>query len=345
MATDSKTMNTEIESTPTNRIEPYVAPVRTSPHEIITVISPAVGWKFVDFRELWDYRGLIFNFIWRDIKVRYKHTFLGVGWAVLQPFMMMIVFTAYFSSIKIGGSSTVPYALFVYSGIVAWFFFSAATVATGNSIVQSEHLITKIYFPRMVSTVASAGVSVVDFLIAFVVFLGLLVWYVYRGAENVSFGWSLLLVPLALAMFAYAALSMGILLAALNVTYRDFRLVIPFALQMWFFTTPVIFLEPPGPVVQTGEAHPFTVQTANGPTSGKLWLENVHQEQTRARNRHEFLLYANPLYSMIMAFRATVLGGPVPWLALSLSMAFFTVIFIVGSLYFHRVEDRFADII
>jgi lipopolysaccharide transport system permease protein len=331
--------------TPPVRVDQSWTELRAPSHDELTVIRPMGGWKFVDFRELWNYRGLIFNFIWRDIKVRYKHTILGIGWAVVQPLMMMIVFTTYFSAIRVGGAVTMPYSLFVYSGILPWFFFSSATVAAGNSIVHSEHLITKIYFPRMVATVASAGVYVVDFIIAFCVLLGLIFVYVARGAENVAIQTSILLVPLVLAMFAFAALSIGILLAALNVTYRDFRLVIPFALQMWFFTTPVIFLEPPPPATSTAVPKQIAASLSPGTEPGKIWTEEVNQDLTRTRNRHEFLMYTNPLCSLIVTFRATVLGGAVPWQPLGVSMGLLAVVFVIGSVYFHRVEDRFADII
>jgi lipopolysaccharide transport system permease protein len=340
-------MSTDIEVSSKPRFNRIEAPVRAPSHQQVTVIRPAGGWKIVDFRELWDYRGLIFNFIWRDIKVRYKHTMLGIGWAVLQPFMMMVVFTAYFSAIKLGGSSSAPYAVFVYSGILPWFFFSACTVAAGNSIVHSEHLITKIFFPRMAATVATAGVFVVDFIIAFGVLLALVLWYIYRGVENVAIQPSILLVPLVLALFAFGALSFGILLAALNVTYRDFRLVIPFAMQMWFFLTPVIFLEPPGPAAPpaTTPTQEVAVDTPEGKTVNRLYTDGLSQDEMRARNRHHFLMRVNPLCSLIVTFRATVLGGPVPWGPLGMSLGVFTVIFLVGSVYFHRVEDRFADII
>jgi lipopolysaccharide transport system permease protein len=318
------------------------AAVWPSPHHAVTVIRPAGGWKVADFQELWSYRGLVFNFIWRDIKVRYKHTALGIGWAVVQPLMMMLVFTSYFSALHQAGAHSVPYPLYVYAGVASWFFFSAATVAASGSIVHSEHLITKIYFPRMVATVASVGVYVVDFVIAFGLLLGLILFYHVRGVPNAGVSVTVVLVPIVLALFGFAALSVGILLAALNVTYRDFRLVIPFALQMWFFMTPVIFLEPPPPPPRPEVSE---IPGRAGAPAGRVYTESIHQDVAHAQNRHDLLLYANPLCSLIMTFRATVLGGTVPWGPLGVALAEFVVIFVVGSLYFHRVEDRFADII
>jgi lipopolysaccharide transport system permease protein len=198
----------------------------------------------------------------------------------------------------------------------------------------------------MVATVASVGVYVIDFIIAFGVLLALIGYYVYQGAENVAIPPSILLVPFVLALFAFAALSIGILIAALNVTYRDFRLVIPFALQMWFFTTPVIFLEPPRiPPPPLNVTHEIALDSSGGRVVGILHTDFINQDETRARNRHVFLMYANPLCSLIVTFRATVLGGEVPWGPLGVSMAILTTIFLIGSVYFHRVEDRFADII
>jgi lipopolysaccharide transport system permease protein len=207
------------------------------------------------------------------------------------------------------------------------------------SIIHSEHLITKIYFPRMVATFASIGVYVVDFTIAFLILLGLIGFFAYRG-EEVSISPTVVFVPIVLGLFAFAALSVGIFMAALNVTYRDFRLVIPFAMQMWFFTTPVIFLEPPAEVetVAAAPAAPFD-------GTPQLLVDSFSQEVVKSTIRYHQLSYANPLVSLITTFRATVIGGPIPWGPLGTSLSILAAIFLIGSLYFHRVEDRFADII
>jgi lipopolysaccharide transport system permease protein len=314
---------------------PSLAPVSTQP---VTIIRPSTGWKVLSAVELWHYRGLILNFVWRDVKVRYKHTILGIGWAVLQPFMMMLVFASFFGMMGSSASATVPYAVYAYSGIMPWLFFSSATVAAGSSIVYSEHLITKIYFPRLVVTVASLGVFIVDFIIAFLLFIALMLYFEQPPI------WSWLLAPAVLALFAVAALGVGINLAALNVTYRDVRLVVPFMMQLWFFATPVIFM-PYDPGSQT-QREPIAIESKEGAPYSRETITQAFLQAEKTRARHEMNLLYNPIYSLIITFRAAMLGQPaVPWLALGRSMAIFVGLLLLGSVYFHRVEDRFADII
>jgi lipopolysaccharide transport system permease protein len=306
----------------------------------LTVIRPSTGWKVISLGELWDYRALILNFIWRDVKVRYKHTVLGVGWAVLQPFMMMLVFASYFAIIHPPGENALPYPVFIYSGIMPWIFFSSATIAAGGSIVHSEHLITKIYFPRLVATVASVGVYVVDFVIAFLLFMALMLYF----GRTPTWGW--LLAPVVLAMFALAALGVGINLAALNVTYRDFRLVVPFMMQLWFFATPIIFLQPVDPALKPHHDEDAAVRYLDNEDHTPYSHESISQQEQKTLARHRVLLLYNPMYSMIITFRAAILGEPaVPWMYLGISLSVFLVLLLVGSVYFHRVEDKFADII
>ena len=309
-------------------------------HQPLVVIKPPSGWHLINFAELWQYRGLIFYFMWRDVKVRYKHTILGIGWAVIQPLLMMVVFASFFTIIR-GPHNTgaVPYPVYVYSGIMVWLFFSQATIAAGNSIVHSEHLVTKVYFPRMVSTVASIGVYVVDFVIAFLLFLLLLV--LFRDELRVSP--TIVLAPLVLALFALAALAVGTLMAVLNVTYRDFRLVVPFMMQLWFFATPVIFM----PTPQEPAADVTQIEETGEPDEGAPATTSsvVDQHEVKAWDRHTALLILNPVYSLVVTFRAVVFGGAIPWPYLGLSVSFFVALLLLGSLYFHRAEDRFADII
>lgn len=320
---------------------------RTETEQVVTLIRPVGGWHLPNFRELWDYRGLMFHFILRDIKVRYKYTILGIGWAVLQPFLMMMVFVTFFSLVRSGGGENYP--LLIYTGIMPWLFFSSATIAAANSIVHSEHLITRIFFPRLVTTFASVGVYLVDFTIAFGLLLGLL-WY-FRVVPVV---W-IIAMPLVALLFTFAALSIGITLAALNVTYRDFRLVIPFMMQLWFFATTVTFL-PPKEVKHVEPEHQpgyeYALDFAAGSTEEPVQdpevqrqLQEAREHEEEVKARYEFLLFANPLASLMVTFRATILGGAVPWLQLGCSMGFFVLLFLIGSFYFHRVEDKFADII
>jgi lipopolysaccharide transport system permease protein len=200
------------------------------------IIEPRSGWRLVDVRELWRYRELLYFLTLRDVKVRYKQTLLGAAWAVIQPFMMMVVFTIFLGRMAKVSSGDFPYPVFVYAGLLPWSFFSTAISNAGHSVVGSERLITKIYFPRLAVPFASVGAAIADFFIAFSVLLGMMLWY------GIAPGWSILLVPLLIFMVALTALGVGAMLAALNVAYRDFRYVIPFLVQLWMFATPTVYM-------------------------------------------------------------------------------------------------------
>jgi lipopolysaccharide transport system permease protein len=270
----------------------------------LTVIRPPRGWQLINLRELWQFRDLLYFLTWRDVKVRYKQTLLGAAWAVLQPAMMMVVFTIFFGNLARVSSGGLDYSLFVYAGLLPWTFFATAVANAGNSVVGSERLITKIYFPRLAVPFASVGAAVVDFAIAFGLLVGLMVWH------GVAPGLGLLLAPAILVVLILAALGVGTLLAALNVRYRDFRYVIPFLLQLWMFATPAVYMQA-------------------GASSG--W---------------ESVLALNPLNGLVAAFRAAVLGHEaVAWARLGISAAVVAALFLLGCLYFRKVEDSFADVI
>lgn len=203
--------------------------------QTVTVIEPRKGWRMLDFKAVWRYRELFGVLTMRDIKIRYKQTALGVAWSVIQPAMMMIVFTIFFGNLARLPSDGYPYALFVFAGLLPWTFFSNSVASAGNSLVGQAHLVSKVYFPRVIIPMASIGSGLVDFLIAAAFMLGLLVWF--------GVGWStnLLAVPILLAGLSMTALGIGMLLSALVVRYRDFRFVIPFLLQFWMFATPVVY--------------------------------------------------------------------------------------------------------
>jgi lipopolysaccharide transport system permease protein len=196
------------------------------------------GWRVVDLGELWRYRELLFFLAWRDVKVRYKQTLLGASWAVLQPLMLMGAFTVFFSRMAGMSSGAVPYPLFALSGLLPWLFFAAAMNAAGNSVVGSERLITKVYFPRLLVPLSAIVASAVDFAVSLVLLAPMMAWY---GAWP---GAGLTLVPAIFGLILLLAIGLGTLLAALNVAYRDFKAVIPFLTQFWMFATPTIYLEP-----------------------------------------------------------------------------------------------------
>ena len=270
----------------------------------VTEITPPCGWQVLNLRELWQFRELICFLIWRNVKVRYKQTVLGAAWAILQPAMMMIVFTVFFGRLAGVPTDNTPYPLFVYAGLLPWTFFASAVGHAGNSVVASERLITKIYFPRLAVPLAAVGVGVVDSVIA----LGLL--FVLMLIYGVVPGPGLLFLPLVFAIIGLLATGVGTLLAALNVTYRDFRYVVPFLLQLWMFATPTVYMAP-----------------ATTSTSTSV------------------LLACNPMTTLVEAFRAAALNGPFPVAPFLVTAAVAIVVLVLGCCYFRKVEDSFADII
>ncbi len=199
------------------------------------VIEPVSGWKPLDPHDLWRYRELFYFLTWRDVKVRYKQTSLGAAWAVLQPLGNMILFTLLFGRLAKLPSDGIPYPLFAYAGLLPWTFFANAVGSSGNSLVGSSHLITKVYFPRMIIPASAILAGLVDLGISFVVMAALMVWY------GVPVSGSILMLPILVLLTAILALGVGMWLSALHVRYRDIRYLIPFLIQFWMFATPVIY--------------------------------------------------------------------------------------------------------
>jgi lipopolysaccharide transport system permease protein len=270
-----------------------------------TILEPSSGWRLVNVRELWRYRELLYFLVWRDVKVRYKQTVLGALWAVLQPAMMMVVFTVFLRWMAGVRSGDCPYPLFAYLGFLPWTFFASAITSASSSIAGSERLVTKIYFPRLAIPFAAAGAAVVDFAIAFVLQLALMLYY------GVPPGPGLLWLPVVCGLLLLTALGVGTLLSALTVQYRDFRHVIPFLVQFWMFATPTIYLH------------------VDAASAG--WLAD--------------LLAVNPLTGLIQAYRSATLGQALPWDQLAVSATAAVSMFVAGCLYFRRVEDTFPDVI
>jgi lipopolysaccharide transport system permease protein len=201
----------------------------------ITIIEPKTGWVPVDFREMWNYRELLYFLTKRDIKVRYKQTVLGGLWAVIQPAFTMLVFTLFFGRLAKMPSDGLPYPIFVYAGLLPWTYFANALSASGNSLVGSSNLITKVYFPRIVVPASAALAGLLDFFIALFVLAALMIWY------QVVPGPAILLFPVLVALTFLCAVGVGLWLSALNVQYRDIRYAIPFLIQVWMFVSPVIY--------------------------------------------------------------------------------------------------------
>jgi len=266
-----------------------------------TIIERRSGWQAINVRELWRYRELFYFLVWRDLKVRYKQTLLGAGWAIFQPLMMMVAFTVFFGRMARLSSGSLPYPLFAMAGLVPWTFFARAVSSASISVVASERLITKIYFPRLLVPFAAVGVPVIDFVIAMGLMVVMMVYY------GVVPGPNLLLAPVIFGLMLIASVGIGAPLAALNVTYRDFQTVIPFLVQLWMFATPTVYMETP--------------------------------EASR------LILFLNPMAALIAAFRAALLGTPMPWGPLGTAAVFAMAVFLLGCFYYRRTEQSFADTI
>lgn len=201
----------------------------------VTTVEPLKGWAALELKKLWDYRELLYFLIWRDVKVRYKQTFLGFVWAVLQPLMTMVVFSVIFGYLAKVPSDGIPYQVFTYTALLPWTLFAHAVNESGNSLVLNQQLITKVYFPRLIIPLASVLSGLVDFGIGFIVLLGLMLFY------GVVPTWAILTLPFFLLLEIATSLAIGLWLATLNVQYRDVRHAIPFLVQFWLFITPVAY--------------------------------------------------------------------------------------------------------
>src|SRR6202050_1341121 len=201
----------------------------------VLILRPSSGFLRLKLRDLWEYRELLYFLVWRDVKVRYKQTALGAAWAVLQPVMTMLVFSLFFGRLAKVPSDGVPYPIFAYVALLPWQLFAFALNESSNSLVASQNLITKVYFPRLVIPISSVLAGLVDFAIAFVILLVMMLYYGIVPTAAVA------LLPLFLLLAVATALSVGLWLSALNVKYRDVRYTIPFLTQFWMFATPVAY--------------------------------------------------------------------------------------------------------
>lgn len=199
------------------------------------IIKPSRRFVPLSLRDVWEYRELLVFLVWRDIKVRYKQTALGAGWAVIQPFMMMVVFSIFLGHLAKVPSDGVPYPLFVFAGLVPWTFFAQALGGASNSLVGNANLISKVYFPRLIMPFSTAASFLVDLVIALGLLGAIMAWY--GRAPTVQ----ILLLPVLVLLALVAALAVGIWLSALNVRYRDVRYAVPFLVQLWMFATPVAY--------------------------------------------------------------------------------------------------------
>src|ERR1700685_4123968 len=198
-------------------------------------ITPPTRWWILPFGELWDFRELIYFFVWRDIKIRYKQTAIGAAWAVLQPLLTMLIFSLFFGRLAHIPSEGLPYPIFYYSALLPWMYFAAALQNATNTIVENQRVITKVYFPRLALPLSSVLSGLVDFAVSFLMFVVLMIYYGIR--PTVSMLWF----PAFLSLAILVALGVGLWLSALNAIYRDVRYVLPFLVQFWLFASPVAY--------------------------------------------------------------------------------------------------------
>ena len=198
-------------------------------------IEPSSGWVSLKLKELLEYRELLYFLTWRDIKVRYKQTVIGAAWAIIQPFFTMVVFSLFFGKLAKMPSDGIPYPIFSYAALVPWMFFANGLSQSSNSLVGGANLITKVYFPRLVMPISGVVSGAVDFVLAFVILIGMMLFYGIMPTLNVFY------LPFLLLLAFITALGVGLWLSALNVQYRDVRYVVPFLTQFWLFATPVAY--------------------------------------------------------------------------------------------------------
>lgn len=257
------------------------------------------------WKDLWRYRDLFFFLVWRDILVRYKQTVIGIAWVVIRPIMTMLVFTLVFGKLAKLPSDGVPYSLMVFSGMLPWFFFSSALSESSNSMITNSNLLSKVYFPRIIVPTSAIIVCLVDFFLSFLVLVPFMFYY------GISPDWKIVALPLFLLLAIMTALGAGLWLSALNIKYRDFRIILPFIVQIGMYVSPVGF------------------SSSIVPDKWKL------------------LYSLNPMVGVIDGFRWALLGGNfklyLPGLYLSIALSF--IIFIMGLSYFRSTERTFADLI
>ncbi|VAW32344.1 O-antigen export system, permease protein, partial [hydrothermal vent metagenome] len=201
-----------------------------------TIIKPKKTFSIEDFKEIWRYKELLYFFTWKDLKVRYKQTAIGILWALFQPFIIMVVFSVFFGKFARMPSDGIPYPIFVYTGLLFWQFFSGALTETSKSLVGNSNIITKVYFPRLILPISGVLTKFVDFFIASIILAGMMIYYGYAPSML-----GILIIPLLLLITFMASVGGGLFLASINVKYRDVRYVLPFFIQILLFVTPVIY--------------------------------------------------------------------------------------------------------
>ena len=280
------------------------------PDEPLVTIPPASSWLPLNFGDLWTYRELLYFLTWRDIKVRYKQTLLGIAWVVMQPLLMTLIFSVFLGILARVPTGGIPYALLIYTALLPWNLFSTGVITAAYSLVGNSNLITKVYFPRLLVPAASIAARLVDFAISFAILVGLIIYYHVAQHFNFTLSWNLAAIPFLIALTILLSFSVGLLVAALNVKYRDVGVALPVFLQLGMFVSPVLY-------------------------SSVIILPGKWQR-----------VYAlNPLVGIIEGFRVALLGGRFNQFALAVSAGFAIGLLVISAYVFRHFEKGFADFV
>ncbi|MFZ0886734.1 MAG: ABC transporter permease [Candidatus Acidiferrales bacterium] len=270
-------------------------------------ITPPNRWWVLPVGELWEYRELLYFFVWRELKVRYKQTVVGAAWAVLQPFLTMLIFSLFFGKLANIPSGGLPYPVFYYSALLPWMYFSSSLQNATGKIVENQNMITKVYFPRLALPISAVISGLVDFAISLLMFVAIMIYY------HIHPGWPLLMLPVFLLLAVLTALGVGLWLSALNAIYRDVRYVVPFLVQFWMFASPVVY--------------PSSLVSAKWPKWA--WLYGL-----------------NPMVGVIEGFRWSLTGtGNPPGRMLLASALAVVAVLVCGVMYFQKMETTIADVV
>jgi len=273
------------------------------PDQPLIKIRVGKRWSPIELREIWTHRELLYYLVWRDIKVRYKQTILGASWIILQPLLMTIVFAVFLGKIAQVPSQGVPHVLFIFSGVLPWTFFSNAVSGSSFSLVINAPLITRVYFPRSMVPLAATLVRLSDFIVAAAVLVMLMVYY----QQPIS--WSILFAPFLIVQLTILAMGLGMWFSALNAKYRDISTALPVLLQLWMFTSPIVYPESLVP------------------------------------ERWKWVYELNPMVGIIEGFRSSLLGLGFIWRALSISVLLTATLVVYSTYAFKRLDEEFADVV
>ncbi len=280
------------------------------PDEPLVTIQPTRSWLPLNFGDLWTYRELLYFLTWRDIKVRYKQTILGIAWVVVQPLLMTLIFSVFLGILARVPTGGLPYPLLIFAGLLPWNLFSSGVLTAAYSLVGNSNLITKVYFPRVLVPAASIAARLVDFAISFAILAGILGYYRMVRHYDIALTWNLAAIPLLIALTTMLSFGLGMLVSALNVKYRDVGVALPVVMQLWMFVSPVIY---------------SSIAIVPG--------------------RWQRLYALNPVVGIIEGFRVALLGGRFNQFALAVSVSFTIGSLIISAYIFRRFERDFADFV